>query len=556
MKKHLYLLLAAFAFSGAQGQEIKEAVRYSQDNLNGTARFRAMSGAFGALGGDLSSLNVNPAGSAVFSNNQIGITLSNYDTKNNSNYFGTKTTEKDNSLDLNQAGGVFVFKNQNSTSDWKRFSVAVNYENTNNFDNSLFSAGTNPTNSIDGYFLHFANQNGGVPVRYIDSFYYSHSLDNNGNPILDSNGSPIDNYSLLANYFGVSQGQVSNNLNSYIYQYIGEVDGVNAFSNQQAFLGYGAYVINPVDGNDPNNTQYVSLVPAGGNYYHENAVISNGYNGKLSFNGAASYKNKLYIGLNLNSHFTDLRQSSSFYEDNTAPLTSEYTVTRLRFDNDLYTYGTGFSFQLGAIAKVTNEVRLGLAYESSTWYNLNDELSQRLVAVSSKTNADDTNDVADPQIINVYAPYKLQTPSKLTGSFAYIFGKTGLLSIDYAIKDYSNTKFKPENDTYFNSVNNTMNTILDNTGELRIGGEYKIEKLSLRAGYRYEQSPYKNGTTVGDLNSYSGGLGYNFGSTKLDLSYAYAKRDSQQGFFSQGLTDGAKINSINNNISLTLLFEL
>jgi hypothetical protein len=40
-----------------------------------------MSGAFGALGGDLSSLNVNPAGSAVFSNNQMGLTLSNYNVK-------------------------------------------------------------------------------------------------------------------------------------------------------------------------------------------------------------------------------------------------------------------------------------------------------------------------------------------------------------------------------------------------------------------------------------------------------------------------------------------
>jgi long-subunit fatty acid transport protein len=37
-----------------------------------------------------------------------------------------------------------------------------------------------------------------------------------------------------------------------------------------------------------------------------------------------------------------------------------------------------------------------------------------------------------------------------------------------------------------------MSNTLDNTGELRIGAEYKIEKLSLRAGYRFEQSPYKN----------------------------------------------------------------
>jgi hypothetical protein len=81
-------------------------LRYSQDNLNGTARFRA--GVHWRLGGDLSSLNVNPAGSAIL-NNEVTITLSNNDIKNNSNYFGTATTEKSNSL-TNQAGGVFVFK--------------------------------------------------------------------------------------------------------------------------------------------------------------------------------------------------------------------------------------------------------------------------------------------------------------------------------------------------------------------------------------------------------------------------------------------------------------
>ncbi|MFV5697578.1 OmpP1/FadL family transporter [Flavobacterium sp. ZT3R17] len=500
MKKYLFLLLTGFTFSAAQSQEITDAMRYAQDNLTGTARFRAMGGAFGALGGDLSSLNINPAGSAVFSNNQIGATLSSYNTKNNSNYFGSTTTDKNNSFDLNQAGGVFVFKNQNSNSNWKKFSLGVNYDNVNNYNNSIFSAGTNPTNSVDGYFLSYAN---GVPLSDLrDSSYGS-----------------------------LNHGA------------------------QQAFLGYQGYVINPESTNS-NNTQYTSNVPASGNYYQENTISTNGYNGKLSFNAATSYKDKLYIGLNLNSHFTDYRQTTSFYEDNSAPLTTDYTVTRLRFDNELYTYGTGFSFQIGAIAKVTNEVRLGLAYESSTWYHLSDEFSQKLVAVSSAANLPDTNDVVDPQITNVYAPYKLQTPSKLTGSFAYVFGKSGLISIDYAMKDYSNTKFKPENDSYFRDVNSYMNSVLDKTNEVRVGAEYKIEQLSLRAGYRYEQSPYKNKTTVGDLTGYSGGLGYNFGSTKVDLSYSTAKRNSQQGFFSQGFTDGAKINTMNNNVSLTLLFEL
>jgi long-subunit fatty acid transport protein len=222
----------------------------------------------------------------------------------------------------------------------------------------------------------------------------------------------------------------------------------------------------------------------------------------------------------------------------------------------LYTYGTGFSFQLGAIAKVTNELRLGLAYESPTWYRLSDEFTQKLIGVSANTSGELAPDVVNPNVTNYYDPYKLQTPSKWTGSMAYVFGKKGLISIDYALKDYSNTKFKPENDTYFRGLNSNINSLLSSTNELHIGAEYKIEAWSLRGGYRYEQSPYKNKTTIGDLTGYSTGIGYNFGGTKLDLSYATFKRDTKQGFFDQGLTDGAAINTKNNTVTLTLLFEL
>lgn len=501
MKKYIFLLFAGFTFSAAQSQEIIDAVRYAQDNLSGTARFRAMSGAFGALGGDLSSINVNPAGSAVFSNNQIAVTLSSFNAKNNSNYFGTNTSISDNSFDLNQTGGVFVFKNQNSNNNWKKISFSINYENTNNFDNSIFSAGVNPTNSVDGYFLSYAN---GVPLSVLDNSNYG-ELDNGG---------------------------------------------------QQAFLGYQAYIINPVDNTNPNNSQYVSNVTSGGNYYQENGIYTNGYNGKLSFNMATSYQDKLYFGINLNSHFTDFYRSTSFYERNNNPLSLDYTVKNLRFDNNLYTYGTGFSFQIGVIGKITTNTRLGLAYESPTWYNLSDEFSQNLAAVSANSGGQLPADVVDPQLVNYYAPYKLQTPSKFTGSFAQIFGKTGLISIDYSIKNYGNTKFQPKNDVYYRGLNSEMNNILSTSGELRIGAEYKIKEWSLRGGYRFEEGPYKNSNTIGDLNSFSGGVGYNFGVFKLDVAYAYAERNSQQGFFTQGFTDGAKINTKNNNVSMTLLFEL
>jgi long-subunit fatty acid transport protein len=138
---------------------------------------------------------------------------------------------------------------------------------------------------------------------------------------------------------------------------------------------------------------------------------------------------------------------------------------------------------------------------------------------------------------------------------AYVFGKNGLISVDYSIKDYNNAKFKP-NDSFFKPLNTVVGNQLHAAGELRIGGEYRIKEWSLRGGYRYEQSPYKDKKVMGDLTGFSTGFGYNFGTTRLDLSYAYAQRKSQEAFFTQGFTAAPKMKTENNNFALTLVFEL
>ncbi len=504
MKKIFAIAIASLAITSIQAQDINDALRYAQTDLNGTARFRAMSGAFGALGGDFSSINVNPAGSVIFANNQVGFTLGDSNTKNNSNYFGTNTSNSKNSFDLSQAGTVFVFNNYDKKSDWKKFAFALNYEKSRNLDNSLFSAGTNPNNSVDNYFLSYAN--------------------------------------------GVSLGTLNNYNFDELY-----------YNEQQAYLGYNSYIIDPTTNADANTTYYTN-VATGGNYYHENRIKSTGYNSKLAFNFSGQYTDKWFFGLNLNSHFLDYRQSNSFYETNSNPkYTTGSTVDVIRFYNDLYTYGSGFSLNLGTIFKPVKEVRLGLAYESPTWYRLTDELTQRLQTSgyglnSTQNNALYSTVTTDPNTTMIFQPYKLKTPSKLTGSFAYVFGKTGLISFDYSLKDYSNTAYKPKSD--FTSTNSIMSNSLKAASEYRFGTEFKIKHLSIRAGARYEESPYKNTQLMGNLIGLSNGLGYNFGSTKLDLAYSYSKRDYDQKFFSQGLTDAARIKSVNNNVSLTLLFEL
>ncbi len=486
MKKLFLVIILNVSFlSIAQEMATTDALRYAVDNMNGTARFRGMGGAFGAVGGDLSAISINPAGSLFFSNNFASASISNYNTNNNANYFGTKNKENYSTLDLNQIGAVLVFNDNSGSSDWNKISIALNYDNTNNFDNRLFTAGINPYNSISQYFVNQAN--------------------------------------FVAN---------------------------TQFNDYQYEMAYETYIINPHP-TTPN--QFVSNVSPGGNYYQDFYSTSNGYNGKITANVASSYKNKLFLGLNLNAHFTDYVVTTSLYENNNNPLNpnTQPTISNIVFDNQLSTYGSGFSFNLGAIYKVTNSFRLGASYESPTWYNLNDELVQDLYTYDNVNvhSGDESRYFGSP--IFIFPTYRLRTPSKITGSATYIFNKKGLISIDLATKDYSNIQFKNTNQNDFRDLNSQMSSEMKNAYEIRIGGEYKIKQWSIRGGYRFEESPYVVDTAMGDLTGYSAGLGYNFGENRLDLSYSNTHRNYNQNLISSGMTDPTRIRNVQDNITLT-----
>jgi hypothetical protein len=488
MKQNLIILFIGLSFLTIQAQEIRseDAIRYAIDNITGTARYRAMGGAFGALGGDLSSLNQNPAGSLFFNNNYLTLTGSLSNSKNSSLYFGTRAKDTDSSLDLNQIGAVFVFTDNWSKNSWKKIAFAFNYENTNNFNNSIYSAGTNPYNSISNYFVNFA------------------------------------------------QGFNENDLSGLNYTDF-------SFDGQQAYLAYQAYLIDPV-----TSSTYQSNVPAGANYYQENQITTKGYNGKLTGNFATQYKDFLFLGLNINAHFTDYVRTTFLNEQNDSQAVVK--VSSIEFDNELHTFGSGISFNLGAIVKPIPQLRLGLAYESPTWYSLTDELTQ-LVIGNSVDGSQSFTDFVDPQVTNVYDAYKIQTPSKWTGSIAYVYQKIGLLSIDVSTKDYGVTRFKPKN--LYSDVNYTLSNDLKRAIEIRVGGEYKIKQVSIRAGYHFDQSPYKIDQSFGDLTGYSGGIGYSFGINKLDIAYSYDHRNMNQYLISSGMNDPTRISRYNNNVVLS-----
>lgn len=481
MKRISFFIITLFIVQGLFAQSIIDGLRYSTESLHGSARYSSMSGAFGALGGDLSAIHINPASSAVFLNNTASISLSLKDQKNEANYFNTINTTHNSDIGFNQAGIVFVFNNPNKESNWKKFTFGLNFETTNNFDDAYFVSGQSDI-SIDSYFLGYVQ---GV------------------------------NFNLLE----LQTGETISSL----YRFLGENQG---FGAQQAFLGYQSFIIDPVDFDNPNNISYVSNVASGLKNQEYNKQTT-GYNAKFSINIGAQINDNFYLGMNLNSHVIDYKESTLFFESNSNQASF---INQIGFRNNLAVTGDGFSAQIGVISRATDFFRFGLTYDTPTWYSILEETTQRITTVRTE-NEESITERIQPNIINVYEEYSLRTPGKITGSVAYLFGTDGLISVDYSYKDYSNIQFRPTGIAAFSQENNRIENTLKGASTIKVGGEYRIKQLSLRGGFIFEESPYQNQDILSDLNGFSLGLGYNFGSFKLDLAYARSEQDRLEQFY-------------------------
>src|SRR5690606_23310822 len=190
--------------------------------------------------------------------------------------------------------------------------------------------------------------------------------------------------------------------------------------------------------------------------YFSNAVYDNvdqrymrgtsGYNSKFSLNFASQYEDFLYLGATINLHSLVYDRVTYFNEggyDAGSP------IQAIAFDNVLHTEGNGFSFNLGAIGKLGEMVRIGASYQSPTWYTLTDDTAQR---ISSNLAVADIEYI-NFRVVNLYGDYKIKTPGKIMGSLALVFGQEGLISFDYGHQDMSKAELRPASDPNFAGEN-------------------------------------------------------------------------------------------------------
>jgi len=510
--KLLYItLIALFASLTISAQTLQDGLRYTEDDLVGSARFTGMGGAFSSLGGDLSAIGLNPAGVTTFSTNRISGTLSFFGKSNDANYFNNThghdySSFEDQIASFDQMGVVWAY--QSDASDWNKIAFAINYNKTNNFGNDIFIQGLNTAgNSVTNYFLDRAN---GVYLSDIE---------------VDSNA-----------------GETRTD----VYQWLGETYGYGA---QQAFLGYQSYLLNPVDSNDPNNTQYTSSATFS-QVEQANRIASEGSKSRIDITFGGTYQKKLQLGFSLSTYSIDFVENNRIEEKG---YDAGSDLQYLKFNNTLRVEGSGLALKFGAIYKLTKSFRMSLAFHSPQWLELEETTKQ---SITTRFANGDVVSVA-PDAENLFAPYKIITPSKFVAGTSYVFGKKGLLSVDYTYQNYANLHFKEKDSdadtTYFDSLNDYISDNMQAVHKINIGGEMKLDKMSLRAGTFMSTSPYKNTDDLNAVKGYSLGLGYTFDDITMDLSYISTQKKIKQTL--SALPDAATVDQTTGKFTLGIRYN-
>lgn len=312
MKKLFFLinLITPFILI-VNGQNYVDVLRYSEVFPHGTARFCAMGGAFGALGGDFSSIVSNPAGVAVFTKNEFSVSLSLLDNNIRSEYYESVNHNQTSSSNITNLGVVFSDiqgRSQKGRKNKKkntlpRIAFSLGYRTTNIYDNRQLITAFNNNSTMADVFLSDAQANGGQ-----------------------------------------------------------DYNDLNPFSTQ---LAYYTDLIDTVD----NTYTYETRVDSAGEYQN-NIKYTSGSSGEFVFNLGAKLKSNLYIGGSIGIPFVDYYESIEHLENQFT--TPSVTVNSFEYNTFLNTTGGGLNIKVGLIYRPLKWFRLGLAIHSPTWYTLID----------------------------------------------------------------------------------------------------------------------------------------------------------------------------------------
>ena len=351
-------------------------------------------------------------------------------------------------------------------------------------------------------------------------------------------------YNRLANYNASSLIKGTNSKSSLLVEYVKKANGI-APADLGPYDVQLAYNANLIFRPDTTRNIYSADIPTPFPGINQmKSILTNGYLGETVFAGSGNYQDKVYFGAALGILSLRYEETTNLTETNTGNKIPEL-ISFNKYDYQLIR-GTGINLKLGVIVRAADWLRLGVAVHTPALYSkLNIDYTS---SISSNFQTSSYNTVAKPKDPGQYT-FDLTTPLKLIGSAAFIIGKSGLVSVDYEMVDYSKALLQPSVD--FTDANQAIKDKYKNTSNLRIGGEYRLGQISFRGGYGLFGSPYKSNVNDGKGSLYSLGLGYRTADYFVDCAYTSSTMTENYYLYSTDIANSASLKTTNNMFMVT-----
>lgn len=326
-KKILLINLTLITILSLQAQNELDALRYTQHNIFGNARFTAMSGAFGALGGEFSALSYNPAGIGMYQFNEITFTPI-FNLSNTKSYFNSTQIEDDKiGLSIGTAGGVFSRPLSNKS--WKRINFGIGINQLASYNRNIIIEGENNTSSLADKMLELAQGN------TIEELNYFHTDLAFWTDLIDLADNTIDT-SVTPNWY----------LN--------------------------------------DNGNYISNIKSNGNKLQYKNIRTEGSEHDFILSFGSSYEEKLYLGVTIGFPSINYYEVSNYTED-----VLEDTINGLKgfsYQEELSTSGSGINIKTGMLVRISERLKLGTSLHSPTYYSFEETYSTSLSTYFSGDN--------------------------------------------------------------------------------------------------------------------------------------------------------------------------
>jgi hypothetical protein len=478
-----------FVMTGAGAQNIYDAVKFSDNGLKGTARFVGMGGAMGALGGDISTIGTNPAGTGIYRSNDAVATLSFSATETKSDFQGLSSGGNKDRFQFDNIGFVFANKIGDHT-PLRYINFGFNYQRNTSFNKLMSMAGDIPVVSED-YPLSQTNQ-----------------MVNQANLMYD---------------VGCDIATLDDNLLSH--------DNAGWL----AALGWMGWLYNPVE-NAPGYTGHLSR--AYGKFYSKES----GGMDEFEFNMSLNFNERVYLGFTLGLYDINYKKYSIY--DESYPASDPWGYSLESWNR---TTGSGFDVKFGAIVRPFeySPLRVGVAIHTPTYYTLTHRTGAYLIYDNMEN---DKGELVSGEI-DTYRElgdrdasfkYRLHTPWKFNFSLGYTLGTSLALGAEYEYQDYSAMAFRYAD--YQGGPmwweNGTAKDMLKGVSTFRVGAEYKfLPGFAFRAGYSVSSAAFRDiafkelpeNSVITDtdyantkaISNYTLGIGYRGKSFYVDLAYKY-----------------------------------